>query len=161
LTFVKHNHPTPELCTTPDTQPIIDYYSSKAGLNIASSFPVADPNDSNDSNVPIDENPEENINNEYVPQYYNGMEIPPLGARIIPLERQIQIAKESASANLSPTNHRRKSNRSISSILSISSRRKSSTSYATISSNNNNNNSNSTTTLTLIRETPRSENIVS
>jgi hypothetical protein len=167
LNFVKHNHPIPELCTTPDTQPILDYYSSKAGLTNVSSPPVINPNDSinqihKSTPVEVEESSEENINNVYVPQYYNGIEIPPLGARIIPLERQIQIAKELTSSNLNPANHKRKSNRSISSILSISSRRKSSTSNATISNyHNNNNNNNSSTTLTLIRETSGNENAAS
>jgi len=161
LNFVKHNHHIPELCTTPDTQPILDYYSSKAGLTNISSPPVINSNDSNSqihksTPVEVEESPEENINNGYVPQYYNGIEIPPLGARIIPLERQIQIAKELTS-NLNHINNKRKSNRSISSILSISSRRKSSTSNATMNCHNNNNN-NSSTTLTLIRETSRNEN---
>jgi len=171
LNFVKHNHPIPELCTTPDTQPILDYYSSKAGLTNVTSPPVINSNNINDTDhkpTPVEinngseESPEGNANNEYVPQYYNGIEIPPLGARIIPLERQIQIAKELTSANLNPANNKRKSNRSnrsISSILSISNKRKSSASNATINNyHNNNNNNNSSTTLTLIRETPRSEN---
>jgi len=171
LNFVKHNHPIPELCTTPDTQPILDYYSSKAGLTNVSPPPVTNSNNKNNTDhksTPVEinnsneESPEGNVNHEYVPQYYNGIEIPPLGARIIPLERQVQIAKESTTANLNPANNKRKSNRSnrsISSILSISSRRKSSASNATISNyHNNSNNNNSSTTLTLIRETPRSEN---
>jgi len=179
LNFVIHNHHIPELCTTPDTQPILDYYSSKAGLTNVSSPPVINSNIINNNtdhkptpveiNNSSEESPERNVNNEYVPQYYNGIEIPPLGARIIPLERQIQIAKELTSANLTsanlnPANNKRKSNRSnrsISSILSISSRRKSSASNATINNyHNNNNNNNSSTTLTLIRETPRNENAV-
>lgn len=171
LNFVKHNHHIPELCTTPDTQPILDYYSSKAGLTNVSPPPVTNSNNKNNidhKSTPVEinnsneESPEENVNREYVPQYYNGIEIPPLGARIIPLERQIQIAKELTSSNLNPANNKRKSNRSnrsISSILSISSRRKSNASNATISNyHNNSNNNNSSTTLTLIRETPRSEN---
>ena len=165
LNFVKHNHPIPELCTTPDTQPILDYYSSKAGLTNVSPPPVTNSNNKNNTDhksTPVEinnsneESPEGNVNHEYVPQYYNGIEIPPLGARIIPLERQIQIAKELTS-NLNHINNKRKSNRSISSILSINSRRKSSTSNATINCHNNNNN-NSSTTLTLIRETSRNEN---
>ncbi|GBB99366.1 hypothetical protein RclHR1_00350022 [Rhizophagus clarus] len=161
LNFVKHNHPIPELCTTPDTQPILDYYSSKAGLTDASSLPIINSNkvnklshlinednkDRKSRSVEVNEN-EENANADYVPQYYNGMEIPPLGARIIPLERQIQIAKE-----LTTNNHKRKSNRSISSILSISSRRKSSTS----NHHYNINNSSTTNSLTQISETPRNE----
>ncbi|RIA83981.1 hypothetical protein C1645_785128 [Glomus cerebriforme] len=167
INFVKHNHPIPELCTTPDTQPILDYYSSKAGLTDVTTPPVISSNKLYDSindhksiiveiNKDTKGSPEENVNHEYVPQYYNGMEIPPLGARIIPLERQVQIAKELTSTNLSPTTNKRKSNRSISSILSISSRRKSSTS----STNNNyyNNNSSTTNSLTQISETPRNEN---
>lgn len=171
LNFVKHNHAIPELCTTPDTQPILDYYSSKAGLTDASSPPIINSNkvnklshlisednkDHKSRSVEVDENTrkssEEDVNADYVPQYYNGMEIPPLGARIIPLERQVQIAKELTSVNLSTNNHKRKSNRSISSILSISSRRKSSTSNY----HYNNNNSSTTNSLTQISEAPRNE----
>jgi hypothetical protein len=171
LNFVKHNHPIPELCTTPDTQPILDYYSSKAGLTDASSPPIINSNkvnklshlinednkDQKFTSVEVNENikksSEENVRPNYVPQYYNGMEVPPLGARIIPLERQVQIAKEFTSVNLSTNNHKRKSNRSISSILSISSRRKSSTSNY----HYNNNNSSTTNSLTQISETPQNE----
>uniref|UniRef100_A0A1D1ZKM4 Uncharacterized protein n=1 Tax=Anthurium amnicola TaxID=1678845 RepID=A0A1D1ZKM4_9ARAE len=177
INFVKHNHPIPELCTTPDTQPILDYYSSKAGLTDASSPHIINSNKLNLSNKEEDNNNKDHKStpvevkedtkkpteeNEYVPQYYNGMEIPPLGARIIPLERQVQIAKELTSVNLSPTKHKRKSNRSISSILSISSRRKSSTSNTISNYHNNNyynnNNSSTTNSLTQISETPRNDN---
>lgn len=167
LNFVKHNHATPELCTTPDTQPILDYYSSKAGLTDASSPPIINSNkvnklshfikeDNNDhKSTPVEVNENirkssgENVNTDYVPQYYNGMEIPPLGARIIPLERQVQIAKELTSVN----NNKRKSNRSISSLLSINSRRKSSTSNY----HYNYNNSSTANSLTQISETPQNE----
>lgn len=170
LNFVKHNHAIPELCTTPDTQPILDYYSSKAGLTDASSPPIInsnkvnklshfikeDNNDHKSTPVIVNENTrkssEENVNTDYVPQYYNGMEIPPLGARIIPLERQVQIAKELTSVN-NNNNNKRKSNRSISSLLSINSRRKSSTSNY----HYNYNNSSTTNSLSQISETPQNE----
>jgi len=170
IKFVKHNHPTPELCTTPDTQPILDYYSSKAGLT---PFCVDNSLDNNNvhksTTIEIGENtdispPSDSNNQGYVPQYYNGMEIPPLGARIIPLERQVQIAKELTSTNLSPTKHKRKSNRSISSLLSINSRRKSNSTssinnyHNNNNNNNNNNNSSTTNTLSLIHESPKNEN---
>lgn len=171
LNFVKHNHAIPELCTTPDTQPILDYYSSKAGLTDASSPPIInsnkvnklshfikeDNNDHKSTPVIVNENTrkssEENVNTDYVPQYYNGMEIPPLGARIIPLERQVQIAKELTSVNNNNNNNKRKSNRSISSLLSINSRRKSSTSNY----HYNYNNSSTTNSLSQISETPQNE----
>jgi len=170
LNFVKHNHAIPELCTTPDTQPILDYYSSKAGLIDASSPPIINSNkvnklshfikeennDHKSTPVVVNENTrkssEENVNTDYVPQYYNGMEIPPLGARIIPLERQVQIAKELTSVN-NNNNNKRKSNRSISSLLSINSRRKSSTSNY----HYNYNNSSTTNSLSQISETPQNE----
>ncbi|CAB4394101.1 uncharacterized protein OCT59_018120 [Rhizophagus irregularis] len=170
LNFVKHNHAIPELCTTPDTQPILDYYSSKAGLTDNSSPPIInsnkvnklshfikeDNNDHKSTPVELTENirksSEENVNTDYVPQYYNGMEIPPLGARIIPLERQVQIAKELTSVN-NNNNNKRKSNRSISSLLSINSRRKSSTSNY----HYNYNNSSTPNSLSQISETPQNE----
>lgn len=171
INFVRHNHHAPELCTTPDTQPILDYYSS--ALNTS---PLGTMNGNNNSKDPTKSNgpnnndksttveinktttpgestkpSEENTVNEYVPQYYNGIEIPPLGARIIPLERQVQIAKELTSANLNHVHNKRKSSRiSIGSILSINSRRKSNTSNS--SAINNNNNGSTTNTLDLIRE---------
>lgn len=168
INFVKHNHHAPELCTTPDTQPILDYYSSKAGLSLSPSS-LGSINGNKNSKTSADEKcTTVEINEttlaagdstkgfsgdtEYVPQYYNGIEIPPLGARIIPLERQVQIAKE---ANLSPTQNKRKSRISISSILSINSRRKSNnTSHTSNSSiiNHNTNNNNTNNTLNQIRE---------
>jgi len=125
-------------------------------VNKLSHFIKEENNDHKSTPVVVNENTrkssEENVNTDYVPQYYNGMEIPPLGARIIPLERQVQIAKELTSVN-NNNNNKRKSNRSISSLLSINSRRKSSTSNY----HYNYNNSSTTNSLSQISETPQNE----
>ncbi|CAI2176743.1 8892_t:CDS:2 [Funneliformis geosporum] len=57
---IKHNHYAQESCTTPDTRPILDYYSSKAGLALNPSSL----GNNNSKNSARSNNPNFNYNND-------------------------------------------------------------------------------------------------